>query len=132
MKLRPLIVAGLGMMLALALPAVAQAYTNYTTGGVNQRTGPGTGYRSIGTLPAGTPVNVTGCQPGWCSVTSFLGWGWVSSSYLSGARVYPPPYYPRAYPRVYPRPYPPVYPYPYRYPYYRYPAPGLNFYFRWR
>jgi uncharacterized protein YraI len=133
MKFRPLIAAALGMGLALAVPAVAQAYSAHTTGGVNQRTGPGTGYPVVGTLGAGTPVNVTGCQPGWCSVSSYLGWGWVSSSYLSGGgRAYAPPYYPRVYPRVYPRP--PIYPYPYRYPYYRYPrpAPGLNFYFGWR
>ena len=130
MKLRSLVVAAFGMAAALAVPSIAQAYASYTTGTVNQRTGPGTGYYKVGTLGAGTQVDVNFCQPGWCRVNSYLGSGWIASSYLSGARAYPPPpVYPRAYP----------YPYPYPYPYYRYPAPyyygypgsGFSLFFRW-
>ena len=127
MKLRSLVTAALGMGLALAVPAVAQAYTNYTTGTVNLRAGPGVGYHSYGALAAGTPVDVRYCQPGWCRASSYLGTGWVSSSYLAGG--------PRVYPRVYPRPYPAYRPYPfYRpYPYYPryhgYPRSGFSFYF---
>ena len=125
MKLRSLVTAALGLGLAMAVPVVAYAYTSYTTDQVNFRAGPGVGYHSYGALPAGTPVDVRYCQPGWCRASSFLGTGWVSSSYLGGgARVHPRPYpYYRAYP------YRPNYP---NYPYYRrYPRSGLNFYFRW-
>ncbi len=127
MKVRSLVVTALGMGMALAAPAVAYAYTSYTTGDVNQRTGPGTGYHRIGTLGAGSSLNVNYCQPGWCSVYSYLGPGWVSSSYLSGGPVYRPPVYPRIYPRVYPQPYP-YYPYPYYRN--RYPRSGFSLYFR--
>jgi len=126
MKLRSLATAALGLGLVMAVPAVAQAaYVNYTTASVNFRAGPGVAYRSYGALPPGTPVNVFYCQPDWCRGASFLGTGWVSSHYLSGARrVYPREYYPRYYPRYYPYPF-------YRpYPYYRYPRSGFSFYFR--
>lgn len=127
MKLRSLATAALGLGLVMAVPAVAQAYTNYTTNSVNFRAGPGVGYRSYGALPAGTAVDVHYCQPDWCRASSYLGTGWVSSHYLSGARlVYPPRYYPRYYPS-----YPRYYPYPYYRPYpYRYPRSGFSFYFR--
>ncbi len=120
MKLRSLAIAAIGMGIALAAPAVAHAYASYTTGSVNQRFGPGVGYPRMGSLPAGSYIDVRYCQPGWCQVNSYLGSGWVSSRFLSGTPVY------RSYPRVYPYPYP-TYPYPY---YYGYPRPGLNFYFR--
>lgn len=132
MKLRSLAVAVIGMAAALAAPAVAHAYASYTTGDVNQRTGPSTGYHRVGVLGAGSRVDVSYCQPGWCRVNSYLGPGWVSSRYLSTARTYRP----RTYaPRVYPRPYP-YYPYygyrrPYPYPYYGYPRSGFSLYFRW-
>ena len=84
MKQRLLVTAALGLGLAMAVPVVAYAYTSYTTDSVNFRAGPGTGYGSYGALPAGTPVNVSYCQPGWCRGSTFLGTGWVSSSYLSG------------------------------------------------
>ncbi len=126
MKLRSLVIAVLGMGVALAAPTAANAYASYTTGSVNQRTGPGVSYHRIGSLVRGSYVDVRYCVPGWCSVSSYLGPGWVSSRYLSGTRVYP-----RTYPRVYPYPYTYPYSYPYYgYPYRRYPSPGLNFYFR--
>ena len=129
MKLRSLVVAALGLGLGMAVPAAAYAYQSMTTDTVNFRAGPGVGYQSYGALPAGTPVNVFYCQPGWCRASSFLGTGWVSSSYLgAGPRVYPRPYYP---PRYYPRePYFRDYRFGPR-PYYRRPRSGLNFYFRW-
>jgi uncharacterized protein YraI len=130
MKLHALATVALGIGLALAVPAVAQAYTSYTTGSVNFRSGPGVGYGSYGALPPGTEVEVYYCQPGWCRISSFLGTGWVSSSYLSGGRAYPRPYpyYDRdPYDdRVYPDPVPPPPP-PYPY-YYDYPRPGFGFY----
>jgi uncharacterized protein YraI len=129
MKLRLLATAALGLGMAFAIPAVAEAYTSYTTGAVNFRSGPGVGYASYGSLPAGTAVNVQYCQPGWCRASSFLGTGWVSSSYLSSGAVYP-----RVYPRPDYRPYP-AYPPSYRYPYYRhydyYPRSSFGFFFGW-
>jgi uncharacterized protein YraI len=111
--------AAVALGAAFALPAVANAYTSYTTGSVNQRSGPGVGYGKIGTLPPGAAVDVRYCQYGWCSIASFLGSGWVSAGYLSGARAYPP--------RVYPQPYPYVVPPPY--PRYYGPRPYFQFYF---
>jgi uncharacterized protein YraI len=150
MKLRSLAIVAFGFGLGMAAPTLALAYTNYTTSAVNQRTGPGTGYASLGALPAGTVVNVSGCQPGWCRASSFLGTGWISSSYLSGGQAYVQPYpnvrrYPYLtyrtapyYPRVYPY-YPRGYPYrpylyppraqPYPYPYGGYGGPGVSLFF---
>ncbi len=126
MKRRSLVIAALGLGLAMAVPAAAYAYTSYTTNSVNFRSGPGVGYRSYGALPPGTAVDVRYCQPGWCRASSFLGTGWVASSYLSAG--------PRAYPRRYVRPYRFRGPYPYRpYPYrpYRGRRPGFGLYFGW-
>jgi hypothetical protein len=136
MTLRSLATAALGMGLAFAVPAVAHAYTNYTTDAVNLRAGPGVGYHSYGALGPGTPVEVSYCQPGWCRTSSYLGTGWVSSSYLAGGPVAYPRPYPRVYPRFYPQPYPyyrayPFYPpHPYYPRYYGYPRSGFSFYFR--
>ena len=113
MKLRSLVTAALGMGLAMAVPAVAEAYTSYTTdvGQPARRA-----RRRLPQLrrarPPGTPVDVHYCQPGWCRTSSYLGTGWVSSRYLAGA--------PRVYPPVRPirRPYP-VYPTYRAYPFYR-------------
>jgi uncharacterized protein YraI len=127
----------------LALPASGLAYTNYTTAAVNQRTGPGVGHGTLGALPAGTPVEVSGCRPGWCRASSDLGVGWISSKYLSGGQrsvraAYPAGRDPYATPRVYPyyssgysyRPYldaPRAMP---NYPYsYGYGGPGISLFF---
>ena len=58
----------LGTVVALAVPAAAEAA--YTATSVNLRSGPGTDYGVILTLPAGAHVNVHDCQPSWCSVTA--------------------------------------------------------------
>jgi len=47
---------------AAAAPAVA-------TTNVNLRQGPGTASRAITTIPAGAPIDVTGCEGQWCQVT---------------------------------------------------------------
>lgn len=74
----------------LASSAVALAYSGYTTGNVNMRTGPGTGYARITTLPAGAAINVVYCDGSWCHVRVGRLQGWVSASYVSG-RSYRPP-----------------------------------------
>ena len=84
------------------------------------------------TIPAGAPVNVSGCRVGWCQVTFQGQNGYVIATSLgqrppAPPRPYPPP------PPVYPSPYPPPYygPYPYRYygpgPYWRHRG-----YYGWR
>ncbi|GAB4515196.1 MAG: hypothetical protein Tsb0019_13720 [Roseibium sp.] len=124
------------------LPAAAQSRPAiaYTTADLNMRTGPGTNYPVITTLPRGAGVTVFGCTPEfrWCDAAFVNARGWVSGRYLSygGNGIYygrPIPnagvhigvqrYY-RDYP-IYGRPpvaVRPVRPYPYR-PYYpRYPG----------
>ena len=115
----------LGTVVALAVPAAAEAA--YTATSVNLRSGPGTDYGVILTLPAGAHVNVHYCQPSWCSVTADGYNGWVAASYIGGGGAYPPAHadYPPAYsdqayplppPQVYIAPGPYVYPAPYAYP----------------
>jgi len=48
---------------------------------VNMRTGPGTGYPVITTIPGGAPVEVLGCQS-WCSVIYRGTEGFVSGRYV--------------------------------------------------
>ncbi|MCS0504551.1 SH3 domain-containing protein [Ancylobacter mangrovi] len=55
--------------------------TAATTATVNVRSGPGTGTNVLGTLPAGTPVNVAGCSGSWCRTQ----YGYVSARYLGQA-----------------------------------------------
>jgi len=129
MGLRSFAFAG-GMAVALALPV--QALAAYTTGSVNLRSGPGTGYGIVTTLPGGVAVGVGSCVPGWCQA-SYSGLnGWIAAAYLGGvgqpAYVAPPVY-------AYPPPPPPAY--PYYAPYYGggyggyggYGGPTFGFYF---
>jgi SH3-like domain-containing protein len=93
---------------AQAGPPPAVAATN-----VNLRQGPGTTYNIVTTIPAGAPVNIAGCNAGWCQVTFQGQNGYViASSVGQGPPSGPPPGY-------YPPP-PPVYvaPPPYYGPYY--------------
>lgn len=112
---------------AIAFPVAAEAAL--TTGSVNLRTGPSTGYGVITTLPPGVHVGVSRCVPGWCLV-NFRGLsGWLSASYIGAGRprytYYPPPPPPR---RIY-RPAYPMYAYP-SYPSYprMYSHPRRQFY----
>jgi hypothetical protein len=97
---------------------------------VNLRQGPGTNYTVIIKIPAGAPVDVSGCSGQWCQV-SFQGQnGYVIASSLGqagppgGPPGYPPPGYP---PPGYPPP--PGYgaPPPYYGPYYY----GYGPYYGW-
>lgn len=112
---------------AVGLPAAAEAAR--TTGSVNLRTGPGTMYQVVTTLPPGVLVSVNQCAGGWCSVNAAGVSGWISASYIGNgypryAYAPPPPPPPRYY-------YAPVYPRPYRYayPYGYYGSPNYGFYF---
>src|SRR5580700_10543039 len=52
---------------------------------VNLRQGPGTSYTVVTLIPAGAPVNVSGCNAGWCQVT-FQG----QSGYIIATVIAPP------------------------------------------
>jgi len=109
-----------GLLAGLAIPAAAEAA--YTSGTVNLRAGPGTGYSVIAALPAGDFVSVGTCVPGWCSVATDGLRGWMSAAYIGGVRVHRPPVYVSP-PYVYA---------PYYSPYYAYPPYGgvyFSFYF---
>ncbi len=60
---------------AAAAPAVVQ-------NDLNLRSGPGTDYDVIAAMPAGSTVNVLGCQGGWCQVAFGGTAGFASRSYL--------------------------------------------------
>lgn len=63
----------------------AQAADAISTADLNIRTGPGTGYAALGTIPGMAPVNVRGCTSGygWCQVSYGGLFGWASSRYLA-------------------------------------------------
>jgi hypothetical protein len=63
-----------------AAPPPAMTGTN-----VNLRQGPGTSYTVITLIPAGAPVNVGGCNAGWCQV-SFQG----QNGYIIATALGPP------------------------------------------
>jgi Bacterial SH3 domain len=67
---------------AAAAPAVVQ-------NDLNLRAGPGTDYEVIAAMPAGTTVNVMGCQASWCQVAFGGTTGFASRAYLGlgGATV---------------------------------------------
>lgn len=72
--------------------ADSSTYAIVTGSSVNQREGPSTNNRVMGQLAEGTRVRVLTDQNGWSQITSPLGTGWMSSSYLaaSGVRVSAP------------------------------------------
>ena len=102
-----IVLAGFGV--AIAVATSASAYTAETTDNVNVRTGPGIRYGILFALPAGSPVEVGGCQPAWCWIDTGGGTGWVSATFLTGGydggpeplyrpyRPYGPAYHPPAF-----------------------------------
>lgn len=72
---------------ALMLSAGAASATE-VTGDVNLRSGPGTSYSVISTLPAGADVDVLNCTSGWCRVDWQGTVGFANASYLDSASSY--------------------------------------------
>lgn len=75
--------AGVAMLaIVLTLPARA-ADAVIADGGANVRAGPGSSYRVISRLPAGTALNIGRCSKNgqWCR-TKVRGGGWVAFSRL--------------------------------------------------
>jgi hypothetical protein len=69
---------------ALLLSAgVAAAATAVAENDLNMRTGPGTEYSVVNVIPDGAPVNVRGCDAGWCQVAYAGTTGYASQNYLS-------------------------------------------------
>jgi hypothetical protein len=68
-------VLALSTGLAAAAPAVVQQ-------DLNLRAGPGTDYEVIAAMPAGTTVNVMGCEASWCRVAFGGTAGFASRGYL--------------------------------------------------
>jgi len=79
----------------LMLAGASAANAAIVTGDLNLRSGPGTGYRVIDTMPAGTYVDVLGCTGSWCEVAFSGITGYASASYLGGGAAYAaaPPVY---------------------------------------
>lgn len=70
-------------------PTLAGVAIRYTTSNVNMRTGPGTGYKIMATLPKGTRVSVMGTPRrsggyDWYPIAVYgIGAGWVAGKFLS-------------------------------------------------
>ena len=131
MKIIAWVLAGLVLLAVIIYSNAAFAqsgHAGYTTTGVNMRTGPGTKYPVITTIPAGGVVFINYCTKNgsWCDLTFRGAPGWVSARYIRyGVEG---PHYSRTLPYVAPyvglpfiyRRYP-IYP---RYPHWRpYPHP---------
>lgn len=70
---------------ALFSATAAHAANAIVTTNLNLRTGPGTNYPSVGSIPNGARVDVSGCTSGygWCQVNYAGRFGWASSRYLA-------------------------------------------------
>ncbi|MBS0246161.1 MAG: SH3 domain-containing protein [Proteobacteria bacterium] len=74
--------AALATAVFIASAGIASAAT--VTNDLNLRSGPGTGYRVVDTMPAGAYVDVIGCGGSWCRVNWRGSVGYASASYLAG------------------------------------------------
>lgn len=68
----------------LLVAGASAANAAVVSGDLNLRSGPGTGYRVIDTMPAGSYVDVLGCTGSWCEVQFGGMTGYASASYLGG------------------------------------------------
>lgn len=83
----------------LALPAIAEAASGFSTANVNMRSGPSTAYPAVTLIPIGMPLRINGClaETPWCDVSFAGGRGWVAGRYVQALyqqrRVYVGPQY---------------------------------------
>lgn len=69
---------------AYSASATADPFTVKANGGLNVRTGPGTNFRILGTLPTGSQIDSTGpSRDGWMPISYQGNEGWVSGAYLN-------------------------------------------------
>ena len=92
---KPLGRIALAAAASLGLMGAAQAYEAAATTDLNMRSGPGTQYRVVDTIPGGEIVRVGNCSGSWCRVDFDGLRGWASANYLSdvGRRAYREPVY---------------------------------------
>ena len=64
-------------------PNTSGSSTRYTTETVNVRSGPGTNYDRLGTLPAGYQLAVLGQDNGWYEIVYGTGTGWLAGQYTT-------------------------------------------------
>jgi len=83
---KQVLIGGIGALLASAAAAAGSAVT---TGDLNIRSGPGTGYPVVGVIPVGHSVRVANCvaDSAWCAVDFAGTHGWSSASYMTGAAI---------------------------------------------
>lgn len=115
MKLPTRLLAGAAAVLFTT--GTAAAATLVADTGLHVRSGPGTQYPVIATIPDGAAVNSSGCRSGWCHVDYRGHVGWASQAYLTGAVARAPT---TTYSYAYSEPYfysQPYYPEPYSYSY---------------
>jgi len=91
MRLRLLVFFATIFAGVLGTSAGAFAYSAHTTTNLNVRSGPGTGFHRVATLPAGTRVDVRSCQGSWCDIRTSNVRGWASANHLSRSHVVMPP-----------------------------------------
>lgn len=83
MRLRTLTLAASALLLSAGIASAATV-----TNDLNLRSGPGTRYGVIDTMPAGAYVNVIGCGGSWCRVNFQGRVGYASANYLGGGESY--------------------------------------------
>lgn len=59
-----IVAVAFALLLGISVSSLAQAANGYATGNVNMRSGPGTEYSRIATIPAGAGVTIRGCLSG--------------------------------------------------------------------
>lgn len=97
--MRYLILATAALCGGLALPAIAEAASGFSTANVNMRSGPSTAYPAVTLIPVGAPLRINGClaETPWCDVSFAGGRGWVAGHYVQALyqqrRVYVDPQY---------------------------------------
>lgn len=79
MNLKTLSLAAGALLISSGIAAAAVVSND-----LNLRSGPGTGYRVVDTMPAGAYVNVLGCTGSWCRVNFQGRTGYASANYLDG------------------------------------------------
>src|SRR5579875_1508641 len=70
--------------LLLVSAGAASASPGRTTTDLNLRSGPGTSYSVIDTMPAGAPVDIRGCSGSWCRVAYGGTVGYAAANLLAG------------------------------------------------
>ncbi len=75
------------------MPSTVFAAPATVTANANLRTGPGSNYERLASLPAGMGVDAGPCRGSWCQVRTSFYRGWISSRFLSFSRYSPAPNY---------------------------------------